>query len=122
MIVEDDRLNRKLYSVILRSQGYNPVEIIDEGAALRAAIRIRPVVIVMDIRLPRTDGRDIIRALRLDQQTRAFPIMAVSAVPEPDMQETCLAAGADCFFAKPVPLTIFAKAISQLAGMDAADL
>ena len=114
MIVEDDPLQRKMYCDILRSQSYETIETGDPRLALDIVLKVSPAAAVIDIRLPHIDGRALIEALRRDARTRSLPILALSAVVSHDMAETCLAAGANCFFPKPVPLETFLRMMAQL--------
>jgi two-component system cell cycle response regulator DivK len=114
IVVEDDALQRKLYCDVLRSQHYEAIDIGDPRLVPDVIGRTSPLAAVIDIRLPHIDGRDLIEALRRDSGTRLLPIFALSAVVSPDMAETCLAAGANCFYAKPVPLKTFLEVMAQL--------
>ncbi len=114
IVIEDDPLQRKLYCEILRSQNYETVEIRDPRAALNVIIQASPIAVVIDILLPHVDGRTIIESIRKDGRMHSLPILALSAVVSPDMAQTCIAAGADCFYTKPVPLETFLRMIAQL--------
>ena len=114
MVVEDNRLHRRLYCAILQSQGYDPIEVSDGKDALSIATSSKFVAAVIDILLLGIDGREIIKALRLDHRTVLLPILAVSAMSQLETEQSCIEAGANCFYAKPVALTTFIRAMSHL--------
>lgn len=110
LIIEDDPSHAKLFSHALASQGYECVVARggDEGTLLAA--QVEPTAILIDIRLPDRDGRRIIYDLRAVERLSATPIIAMSAYGDAIMPEECVAAGADAFLRKPVPLTaLFAE-------------
>ena len=58
-----------------------------------------PDLILLDVFLSGKDGRDIVKHLKSQQETRHIPVLMFSA--HPSAEETALAAGADAFVAKP---------------------
>lgn len=114
LVIEDDPLQRKMYCEILRSQSYETIEIGDPRTVLDIVIQVSPIAAVIDILLPYIDGRALIESLREDERTHTLPILALSAVVSQDMAQTSLAAGANCFFPKPVPLEIFLRMMARL--------
>ncbi|MBL8231903.1 MAG: response regulator [Bryobacterales bacterium] len=63
-----------------------------------------PLVIVTDIRLPGTDGFDLIRRVRGDLRLQATPIVAVSGDGDPDLPEQLAELSVSAFFRKPYSL------------------
>ena len=61
--------------------------------------RQKPVAVVLDIRLPRMDGWDVIAALRADPETAAVPVVVVSMLDE---RAKGLSLGATEYLVKPV--------------------
>lgn len=116
LLVEDNPLHRKMYSAALRSHGYTVIAVEDEREAVERACHVRPQVAVIDILLPFIDGREIIAEMRRGPQTRTVPILAISAGADPDLQPTCISAGADRFQAKPTSLRKFIQNIDIMSG------
>ena len=58
-----------------------------------------PDLILLDVFLSGKDGREIVKHLKSQQETRHIPVLMFSA--HPSAEETALAAGADAFLAKP---------------------
>ena len=59
----------------------------------------KPLLIIMDMLLSGTDGRDVCKTLKTKEETKAIPVLMISA--HPNARETCLSAGADDFLEKP---------------------
>ena len=89
------RLERKGIEVIVAGDG-------EEGIA--AALRERPDLILMDLSLPVIDGWEAARRLKSSPETRAIPIIALSAHAMTGDRERALAAGCDDYDTKPVDL------------------
>ncbi len=72
-----------------------------------------PDLILLDVFLSGKDGRDIVKHLKSQQETRHIPVIMFSA--HPAAEETALAAGADDFIAKPFEIDeLLAKVASYL--------
>ncbi len=63
LIVEDNPQNMRLLKVTLRARGYTLLEATDGGEALDMAVRERPDLIMMDIRLPKVNGLAVTKKL-----------------------------------------------------------
>jgi CheY-like chemotaxis protein len=89
------RLQRKDIEVIVAGDG-------EQGIA--AALREQPDLILMDLSLPVIDGWEAARRLKSSPDTRAIPIIALSAHAMAGDRERALAAGCDDYDTKPVDL------------------
>jgi signal transduction histidine kinase/CheY-like chemotaxis protein len=83
LVVEDDAHSRDVLVTLLRGIGCDVEEAVDGQAGL-AACRARSEdapfdIVFSDIRMPRLDGLQMLRALRADERTRTLPVIAVSA-------------------------------------------
>ena len=79
LVVEDNALNLKLLHDILEHNGYAVLVTGSGEAAIEMARQHRPDLILMDIQLPDISGMEATRRLKADDQTRAIPIIAVTA-------------------------------------------
>ena len=71
-----------LLTVYLESAGFE-VSIAHDGPSGLAAIRReRPVAVILDVRLPRMDGWDVLRAMNADPETSSIPVVVVSVLDE----------------------------------------
>lgn len=96
---EDIRLNMRLG---LEQRGYRVVEATDGSAAIEAAGRERPDVILMDLTLPVIDGLAATRSIREDARMKEVVIIAVTAHLEKQFRSNALAAGCNAYVTKPV--------------------
>lgn len=101
LVVEDNELNRKLLEVHLEMLGYAAVTAACAAIGLDIARRQQPNLVLMDIQLPDISGIEAIRRLKADQQTRAIPVIAITAFAMPREQASILASGCEGYLAKP---------------------
>ena len=78
LLVDDCQDTRELYAEYLELSGFDVKEADDGIVAIDEAVRVRPDVIVMDMSLPRLDGREAARQLRADARTRSIPLVIIS--------------------------------------------
>jgi chemosensory pili system protein ChpA (sensor histidine kinase/response regulator) len=97
LIVEDDPTLRRLYRTALTVEGYAVVTAEDGFEALRSVDLRRPDAIVLDLGLPRLNGRDVARELTANAGTHRIPIVVVTGEAG-DLNE----ADFDCVLRKPV--------------------
>lgn len=73
-----------------------------------------PQVTLLDLKLPRVDGLEVLRRLRADERTRSLPIVILtSSIEERDLLEG-YQNGANSYVRKPVDFNQFAEAVRQL--------
>jgi len=99
LIVEDDDRIRAALSLALREEEYEIVEARDVSEGLAVNARVRPDVLLVDIMLGGSDGRDLIREVRTTSQV---PIIVVSARGDTHDVVAGLEAGADDYLTKPI--------------------
>ena len=114
LIVEDDELNRDSLRRLLRLRGYEIVLAVDGAEALTVAVAERPDVILMDMRLPGIDGWEATRRLKADPETRAIPVIALTAHAMASDRADALAAGCDDHDTKPIDLDRLLSEIEAL--------
>lgn len=78
LVVDDDPAITALLTDMLEDRGYRVLTAMD-GAALQVAHEAQPDVILLDLMMPRVDGREVSRRLRADPATATIPIVAMSA-------------------------------------------
>ena len=89
----------------------------DSTQAMRAAKAQRPTLILLDIIMPGISGEDLATQLRSDPDTKAIPIVFLTAlVKEQEAAQQSHQIGGDLFVAKPVRIADLVKTINQVTG------
>jgi two-component system, response regulator len=73
-----------------------------------------PKVVLLDLKLPKVDGLEVLRRLKGNERTRSIPVVVLtSSREEPDI-ETAYELGANSYIVKPVDFEAFARAVSDV--------
>jgi CheY-like chemotaxis protein len=102
LIVEDNPLNMRLLEMILKANNYTLLKATDGEEALDIAIRERPDLLIMDIRLPKVSGLEVVRRLKENPAFSHTPIIALTAHAMKGDKEKAIEAGCDSYLSKPV--------------------
>jgi two-component system, cell cycle response regulator DivK len=81
--------------------------------ALRLAVSLQPVLILMDLRLPGTDGLETTEILKRNPLTKDIPVWAITAYAMPGDEEKALAAGCCAYFTKPLSTREFGNSLKS---------
>jgi two-component system response regulator len=73
-----------------------------------------PQVVLLDIKLPKVDGLEVLRRLRADPRTRVLPVVMLTSSSEEEDRIRSYELGANSFVRKPVDFAQFAQAVAQL--------
>jgi two-component system, cell cycle response regulator DivK len=115
LYVEDNEDNVYMLVRRLRRHGFEVVVARDGAQGVEAARRERPDLVLMDLGLPVLDGWEATRRLKGAVETRAIPVIALSAHAMAGERERALQAGCDDYDTKPVDLDrLLAKIRAQL--------
>jgi two-component system cell cycle response regulator DivK len=102
LLVEDNEMNYDMLSRRLRRKGYDVLIATDGQVGLEMARAEMPALILMDMSLPVLDGWEATRQLKAAADTRAIPIIALTAHAMAGDRDQALAAGCDDYDSKPV--------------------
>ena len=119
LLVEDNELNRDMLSRRLVRNGYDVLIAEDGAKGLSAATDGKPDLILMDMSLPVMDGWEATRRLKAEPQTRAIPVIALTAHAMSSDREKAVAAGCDDYDTKPIDLPRLLNKITRLLGQGA---
>lgn len=75
-----------------------------------------PIMVLLDLKLPRVDGFEVLRRLRADGRTRLVPVVVLSASGEAEDVARSLECGANAYVRKPVDFARFVRAAGAIAG------
>ncbi len=118
LVAEDNAVNRLVACGLLAETGARVLTAEDGQTVLELFPQDPeaplPVdLILMDLQIPRLDGFEATRLLRLRPGCRNLPIVAMTAYAMPEEQERCLAAGMDDHLAKPIAVDRFYAALRR---------
>src|SRR5262245_51480000 len=120
LYVEDNDDNVYMLSARLRRRGFEVIVAADGEQGVAVARAEAPALILMDLGLPVLDGWEAARRLKAAPETRAIPIIALSAHAMPGDRERAIAAGCDDFDSKPIEFgRLLAKIRALLPGAPA---
>ena len=112
LIVDDNADNRKYANIILKGD-FRLIEAQDGEEALQLLKGDEtPDLVLLDVMMPRMDGREVLRHMRGDSLTQAIPVIVITAYASEAVEEECLGLGADDFLCRPfrrVPLILKAN-------------
>ncbi len=74
----------------------------------------RPEMILLDLNLPGTDGREVLQEIKADKILKRIPVIVLTTSSDEKDIEECYQAGANSYIPKPVDLQGFFKAIQRL--------
>jgi CheY-like chemotaxis protein len=94
LCVDDDPLIREMLGDILRFRGYTVVTASDGPAGLEAVVRERPQLILLDVMMPGLDGFDICRKIKDNPDLKAIPVIILTAMNDPQLNQRAFEAGA----------------------------
>jgi two-component system cell cycle response regulator DivK len=120
LLVEDNEMNRDMLSRRLARKGYEVAIAIDGQQGIDMARSQTPDLILMDMSLPVLDGWEATRQLKAAAETKAIPVIALTAHAMVGDREKAVEAGCDDFDTKPIELPrLLEKIEALLAGKPA---
>ena len=126
LLVEDNPQDAELTIRALRKHNLaNQLIAVEDGAEALDFIFCRgkygdreightPRVVLLDLKLPKVNGLEVLRALKQDERTRTIPVVVVTSSREDPDIKTAYALGANSYVVKPVDFDAFADAVSSL--------
>ena len=84
LIVEDERPLRELLSQKLSSEGCGVLESADGESGLKSALDNHPDLVILNLRLPKIDGIEVLRRLRADTWGKAVPVVILTVLDVSD--------------------------------------
>lgn len=119
LVVEDYQDAREMYAAYLQFSGYRVAEATNGLEAIEQANALMPDIILMDLALPKMDGWEATRRLKLQESTRHIPIVALTGHALAGHAEGARLAGCDSFVTKPcLPDALVAEIKRMLATHD----
>ena len=126
LLVEDNQDDVELTRIALRESNVaNELVVVRDGEEAlewlhvtgRHAARdpsVQPSVVLLDLKLPKLDGLEVLARLRGDERTRSVPVVILTSSREQDDLARSYALGANSYVRKPVDFAQFVEAAKQL--------
>ncbi len=101
LIVDDERDIVKVLTIRLNSCGYDTVCAFDGAQGVFMALKEKPNLIILDIRMPAGDGFSVAEKLKQSKRTNRIPIIFLTGSPELESEERAQRLGARFYIKKP---------------------
>jgi CheY-like chemotaxis protein len=108
-----------LVRALLEWEGYAVIEAADGTDALVQAQTQKPDLIVMDVRMPKMSGLEVLELLRADPALVDIPVVMLSVLTNHPEVRTALERGAVAYLAKPFELPEMARLVEHVLAQDA---
>jgi signal transduction histidine kinase/CheY-like chemotaxis protein len=118
VLVDDDWASLDLVSAYLDGSSAQVLRAWDGVEALELIRRVLPAAVVLDIKLPRLDGWQVLADLKADPATATIPVVIASVV---DDRPRGLALGADVYLRKPISRDELVDALRSVGALDGAE-
>jgi chemotaxis family two-component system response regulator Rcp1 len=123
LLVEDNPGDARLTKEVLKeAKVFNRLHVVGDGVAALAFLRregpykeaIRPDVILLDLNLPKKDGREVLTDIKADPQLKQIPVVILTtSEAEQDISQV-YNLHANCYITKPVDLDRFIRVIHSI--------
>ena len=77
-------------------------------------VSVQPQLILLDLKLPRTDGMEVLRRMRADERSKLLPVVVLTSSKEDEDVIRSYELGANSYVRKPVNFTDFIEAVKAL--------
>ncbi|MHB1423652.1 MAG: response regulator transcription factor [Gemmataceae bacterium] len=114
ILIDDDRAWSEAAVALLRAEGFDVKTAADGQHGLELLDRSTPLMVILDVHLPRLSGFDLLRELR--RRGQQVPILMVSSEDEAGLMAEALDEGASSFLRKPVAVDLLLRAVRRLVG------
>jgi CheY-like chemotaxis protein len=119
LLVEDNSDDEFLAMHALRKAGVAAISVARDGeealAVLWAVDWPLPELLLLDLRLPKIDGLELMAKLHSNDRTRSLPIIVLSSSEDPRDHEACRQFGIHTFISKPLDIIEFKQASTALS-------
>lgn len=100
LIIEDDETLSNLYLTRFKLEGFD-VEVATDGeSGLEKVIQWKPNLLLLDLRIPKINGMDVLARLKARQDTKDIPVIVLTAIADENIKQKCLDLGANDFLTK----------------------
>lgn len=116
MVADDDPIIVDLVKLRLDMAQYEVVTTDDAGAVPAMVRARRPVLVILDVRMPGGGGLSALSAIKTDPETCTIPVMMLTGERNPATVLLAMQSGADDYVVKPFHPDALLQRVSRLAG------
>jgi DNA-binding response OmpR family regulator len=117
LVVDDDRVIQQLLEVNLELEGYEVKRAGNGDEALKLVRSFKPDIVLLDVMMPKLDGREVCRRIKGDPMTADIPVVFLSARAQDMDVNSGLELGASAYITKPFdPVDLLSTVEKVLAG------
>jgi two-component system, response regulator len=115
LVIRSLKKNNLANNVLHLEDGQKALDyIFSEGEWAGRELRHVPRVILLDLKMPKVSGLEVLQRLKSNEETRSIPVVVLTSSKEdPDIKE-CYRLGVNSYVVKPVEFDGFVKAVSHL--------
>ena len=117
LVVDDSIDNLTLLSLDLQQNGYRVVTASNGQEAVRVAAMINPHLILMDLAMPGVDGLESTRQIRLNEDLKDIPVIALTAFNTAGFRRAAHESGFDGYLTKPIDFVRMYDLMKRLIGL-----
>lgn len=119
LLVEDNPDHATLTQRALKKANIaNPVELVEDGQQaldrLLDAKNALPMLVLLDLKLPKVDGLEVLKRLRANERTRRVPVVILTSSDEEHDRAAGYDLGCNSYIRKPVDFDEFSRAVREL--------
>ena len=107
--------NNIMNEIVVRSDGQAALDYFfgPDGIADSKKTNL-PILILLDLKMPKIDGIDVLKQLRTDGRTKLIPVVILTSSKEPADLLSCYNLGCNSYIRKPVEFTVFTEMVREL--------
>lgn len=121
LIIEDNAANMQLMVYLLNAFGHTTLEATDGEAGLTVIQNESVDIILCDLQIPRLDGYEVARRIKMDPELKDIPLIAVTAYAMVGDRDKVLSAGFDGYISKPINPEIFTEEVEGYLSSNGSD-
>ena len=114
LVIEDEIDIQNFISRVLELEGYQVLKANDGGGGMEIIRQNHIALVLLDLRLPGTDGWSVLREIKRDPDFSAIPVVVLTAIAEPMQRRKPLRMGATKYLIKPLSAHHLSQAIAGI--------